>query len=439
MKDTTLITRLQKPFRWFENASWKKRIMAIIVGGVLFMLPAFFSGNKQKYTFDTVQKGTITQLVTENGNVVSANETDVYSPTTGALDQMYVKNGHYVNVGDKLFAVRSTATKQEQAAAYANYEAAQSSLTTAQNNQQTTDVTMWTKQQAYLTAQDNQNYKNNNSVNPATKNNYTDLEKQQIDSAVVQTQKDFDAAQLAYKTANVAIADGQAQVNSASLAYQATQNATVTAPVSGTVSNIVGLSGAKVVAQVSSAATGNAMNSSQNATPATTVLIIGNNNNYAIQTTVSEVDIDKVQIGLPVTILFSAISDKKYDGKILQEDTYGTNASGVITYNVFVSIINGDNRIKPNMTANLTIDAAEHKNVLTVANSAIVPYQNGKAVQVLSAKGNVQYVPVTVGLKGFTRSEIVSGVDDGTRVILGNTNPTNNSGGFLGGGGKRGL
>lgn len=429
MQKTTLITRLQKPIRWFEHATLKKRITAIIIVGViLFMLPAFFGGNKSKYSFDTVQRGTITQLVTENGNVVSANETDVYSPTTGSLDHMYVKNSDYVHAGDKLFTVRSTATKQEQAAAYATYETAQSELTTAQNNQQTADATMWTKQQAYLTAQDNQNYKNNNTVNPATKNNYTDLEKQQIDSAVVQTQKDFEAAEQAYKTADVAIADAQAQVNSANLAYQATQNATVTAPVSGTVSNIVGLPGAKIVAQVSSAATAN---STQNATSATTVLVIGNNNNYAIQTTVSEVDIDKISLGLPVTVLFSAVPNKTYNGNIIQADTDGTNNSGVITYNVFVSITNGDNRIKPNMTANLTIKATEHKNVLTVANSAIVPYQNGKAVQVLNKNGNITYIPVTIGLKGFTRSEVVKGVNAGTRVILGNTNPTNtNSGGL---------
>lgn len=428
MQTATFITPFQKFFRWFENASLKKRIIVItLLGIVLFTLPAFLGGNKSKYPLDTVQKGTITQLVTENGNVVSANETDVYSPTTGALEQVYVKNGDYVNARDKLFTVRSTATKQEQAAADATYEKALSDLTTAQNNQQAADATMWAKQQVYLSAQDTQNYKNNHTQNPSTKDDYTDIEKIAIDNAVVQTQKDFEAAEQTYKTANVAISSAQAQVNSTSLAYQATQNATVTAPVSGIVSNIVGLAGTKIVAQISSTATANVANASQNASPATTVLIIGNTNNYAIQTTVNEVDIDKISMGQPATILFSAIPDKTYHGKLVQLDTYGSkDISGVITYNVFVSIIDGDSRIKPNMTATLTIKAAEHKKVLTVANSAIVPYQNGKAVQTLDANGNVEYKPVIVGLKGFTRSEIIKGISSGTRVILGNTNPTKN-------------
>lgn len=427
--------RISGFWQWFLHVSWKKRIAVIIVLLIiLFILRnILFGTKKQQYTFDTVQKGTITQLVTENGNVISSNETDVYSPTTGVLDQIYVKNGDTVNQGDKLFTVRSTATPQEQAAAYANYEAALSSLTTAQNAKQTADATMWTKQQAYLTAQDNQKYKNNNTVNPSTKNTYTDLEKEQIDSAVVQTQKDFDAAQQAYKTADVAIADAQAAVNSTSLAYQATQNTTITAPTNGTVNNIIGLTGAKVAAQISSAATSITTAPSTTTQPAVTpVLVIGDNNGNAIHTTVSEVDINKVKIGQPVTILFSAVPNHTYNGTITQEDTYGTNTGGVITYNVFVSITNSDEYIKPNMSANLTIDTAKKQDVLTVANAAIIPYQNGKAVQVLDKKGKVVYKPVAIGLRGFTRSEVLSGVNSGTKVILGNTNLTS-GGGSLGG------
>src|SRR5258706_8508716 len=88
-----------KFWQWFLHTSWKKRITVIIVLLiVLFILKnVFLGGKKQQYTFDTIQKGTITQLVTENGNVIASNETDVYSPTTGVLDQIYVKNGDTIN------------------------------------------------------------------------------------------------------------------------------------------------------------------------------------------------------------------------------------------------------------------------------------------------------------------------------------------------------
>jgi len=418
-------------WQWFLHTSWKKRIAVIIIFLIILSIlkHIFFGGQKQEYTFDTVSKGTITQLVNENGNVIPSSETDVYSPTTGALAQIYVKNGDHVNQGEKLFTITSTATPQEQAAAYANYESALSSLTTAQNDQLTADATMWDKQQAYLTALDNQNYKNNNTTNPATNKNYTTLEEQQIDSTVTQTQKDFQASEQAYKTAGVAIANAKAQVNSSYLAYQATQNATITAPTSGTVNNIIGLAGAKVIAQLSSAATSSTdISTTTQTTTVTPVLIIGNNKGYAIHTTVSEVDINKAGIGQSVSILFSAVPNKTYTGKVLQEDTYGTNTSGVITYNVFVSIDDADANIKPNMSANLTINTAEHKNVLTVANAAVIPYENGRAVQVLGKNNKVIFKPVTIGLQGFTRSEVLSGVQKGTKVILGNTTLQNNPG-----------
>lgn len=418
---------LKSSFKNIMSASMKVRVIGIIVLLIVIgvvVSQVFFSGSKQQYTFDTVEKGTVEQLVTINGNVVASNETDVFSPTTGVLDQVYVKNADTVNSGDKLFSIRSTATPLEQAAALSAYKTAQSTLTTAQNNQSGLDATMWTKQQNYLTALNTQNIKNSNAINTTTGKTYTDLEKRVIDSAVIQAQKDFNAAEQAYKTASVAIADAQAQVNSTSLAYQATQNAVITAPISGTIHNIIGLTGAKVLAQTNSSTTPTtslAKAQAQSATTVTPVLIIGNTNGYSLSASISEVYINKVGLGRPVTIRFSAIPNKSYKGRVMQMDTFGTNTQGVISYNVFISIDTIDQNIKPNMSAIMTIHTAEHKNVLTAANSAIIPYQNGKAVQVLDKNEKVVFKPVSVGLRGNTRSEIVSGISEGTDIIIGNT------------------
>lgn len=80
-------------WRWFRRASWKKKTVVIIgILIILFVLKGiFFPKKKNNYIFDTVQKGSISQLVTETGNVASSNETDVFSPTTGDLDQVFVK------------------------------------------------------------------------------------------------------------------------------------------------------------------------------------------------------------------------------------------------------------------------------------------------------------------------------------------------------------
>ncbi len=396
--------------KWFIRANWFKKILAII--GILILLfiikSIFFRGNKNQYLFDTVARGNISQIVTETGNVIAGSETDVYSPTTGSLSKIYVKDGDNVNAGDKLFDVRSTATAQEQAAAYANYLSAQSNLLAAQAQLNTLQNQMFIANQTFVN--------DAGTANPDTS-----------DPKYIEENSAWLAAESNYKNQQAVIAQDQAALNSASLAYQATQNSTVTAPITGIISNLIGLVGAKVIAQQNSATSSNLSTSTTPSTVnVTPVMVIGNNNGFAIETAVSEVDVDKIKLNQKANLIFSAIPNKTYTGTVNQIDSYGTNNAGVINYNVFVIIDNPDNNIKPNMTANLTITTAESKNVLTVANSAIVPYQNGKALQVLETNKKIKFIPVIIGLHGFTRSEVIKGINAGTKVILGNTTLTNN-------------
>lgn len=407
----------------------KTRFTLLIVVLILLFFVVknvFFSAGSQEYNFDTVETGNITQQVSVNGNVTAADATDVSSPTNGILSEIFVKNGDKVAEGDALFVVRSTATPQEQAASYASYHSALNFLNTTQNTKLALDAAMWSKQQAYLNAQNEQNYKNNNNINPVTARAYTNLEKQSIDSSVVSAQKDFAAAEQAYKTSDVAIADGQAQVASAYLTYKANQSITIFAPIAGTVHNLIGLKGTRVDAnnQAASAITSayTPIVQAQSSGTVSPVLIIGNNiGKYTIQAAVSEVYANKIKLGQPVTILFNGIVHKVYKGRVIQFDTYSTNTQGVITYNVFVAMDTLDQDIRPGMSAILTINVAERRNVLTAANGAVVVYEGQKAVQVLKDNGEVEFIPVKVGLRGNTRTEIISGVDEETEIIIGNT------------------
>jgi multidrug efflux pump subunit AcrA (membrane-fusion protein) len=86
------------------------------------------------------------------------------------------------------------------------------------------------------------------------------------------------------------------------------------------------------------------------------------------------------------------------------------------------------------MTATVSIETAKHENVLTVPNSAVKPYKGGKAVVVVGVTKDSQvknkagkklpfhYVPVKVGLKGITRTEIISGVSEKTEVVTSSIN-----------------
>jgi HlyD family secretion protein len=226
------------------------------------------------------------------------------------------------------------------------------------------------------------------------------------------------AAEAAYKNQQTVIAQAQSAVNSAALAYQATQNALVKATAAGTVANLSVEVGNNVDAKTATIQ------------PSRPALVIKSGAQPTVQIALNEVDIPKVSEGLSADVTLDAFPGKKFKGTVLQVDDVGTNTQGVITYNVTIGLNQGSDQIKPGMTADVDITVDEAKNVLSVPNAAIKPYQGKKAVQVLDKKTKqLKYIPVTVGIKGEARTQVISGVSEGQEVITAvkNTKPKTSS------------
>lgn len=392
---------------WFTMLSWKRK--AVLIAGIIVIAMIgirVVRGGKQNYSFDTVTKGTVTEVVTETGNVSVAGEYDVPSPSTGMISALYVENGASVSAGQKLFSVLSTATPQQKAAAWAAYAAAKSQLDAANAQLFALQSTMYAAWKTYTDIAENSTYQNPDS-SPNTAN--------RVLTPFTTAQDNWLSAEANYKNQQSVIAGAQAAATNTWLAYQATQNATVTAPVAGEVHNLDGVVGSLVSVPVATTVP-----------TAAPVLILATDTTFTVKTTVNEVDINKIHIGDTVTITFDAIGNKTFTGKIIQTDEFGTNVAGVINYTVFASVDDGNGLIKPGMTANLSIDTNKHENILTVLNGAVRPYKGAKAVQVLK-NGKPVFVPVTTGLKGNDRTEITNGVTEGEKVIIGGNTPTSSS------------
>lgn len=402
--------RLIGLFQWFQNASLKRKLLVVTVAAiVLFVIFRSTSGgSQQQIQTDTVKRGTITETVSESGNIQS-NQVTVYSTSNGVIQEVYVDNGNTVDAGDNLFKIKATATEEEKATAWANYQSVVSAQKTAEQTKLTNDATMWTKQKTLLDAREAKRVKDEN------KDDYEDLEEQSIDAAMIQSEKDFTATEQKYKESDVSITSAKALVNSTWIKYQATQDSIVKAPIGGTIANLAYGAGDKVSAQ----SAGGANASTTTTSTASPVLVIGTETEYAIKIPLTEGDINKIKVGQDATIDIAAIKEKKFEGNVIRVDEYGTDTSGVITYNVYVKINNPDPAIKPSMSATVTIEAARHENTLVVPNSAVKPYKGGKAVQIVdsNARGQYKYVEVKTGLKSSTETEIIGGVSEGQQVI----------------------
>lgn len=260
-----------------------------------------------------------------------------------------------------------TATDTQKAAALNVYQNALSVLTTAKQSKEIADAAMWSKRQALLSAQNGIDYKNDNTTNPSTHNDYTDLEKTVIDSALVQAEKDFHASEQKYKEADIAIAAAYAQVNAAKLDYDDTL---IDEPV--------------------------------------------------ITVDVNEVYAPKIKVGQPVTVIFDALKDVTLKGTVTSIDPIGTVTSGIVTFETKITIDTLPPEVKPNMTAVVDIEIIRKDNTFAIPSSAIIS-KNGKTYIQRIDGGNDTLTEITLGEKGLTRVEVLTGLENGMQILVGPT------------------
>lgn len=257
-----------------------------------------------------------------------------------------------------------TASETEKASAYATYQNALNTLITAKQNKEAADAAMWLKRQAVLDAENNVNYKNDNTTNPATKEDYTNLEKLSIDSQLVQAEKDFRQSEKKYKEADISITAAQSQVSLAKIAYE------------DTLEN----------------------------EPVLTVFI-------------NEIYMPKISVGQKVNVTFDALKDVVFQGNVVNIDPVGVINDGVVTFETKIGIADLPPEIKPNMTAIASIILIQKENTLTIPLSALV-YRDGKTFVQKSNSKEGDLTEVQIGEKGFAKAEIVSGLESGTEVLV---------------------
>jgi multidrug efflux pump subunit AcrA (membrane-fusion protein) len=452
------LSKAKKPSllgRFLGLPLWKKGIFVVVLIVIIWFVGTRLFAQKStssQYQTATAQKGDIVSTVDESGNVNASSQTLVGSPANGLVQQIFVKNGQYVTAGQKLFTVKSTATPEEKASAYSSYESALASYNSAVNGKQGLEATLEKDRDTILQAQDALNVYNNtpNAINSSTKQPYTQNEKDELTSAVTSAQESFSADETKYNQENTAIAAANASLNSASLSYQATQNATVTAPISGTVANVAAMPGDAVTASTvttTSNSTSFSSSSSSSTSNGSTVLVIGNLTQLSVIAQVNEVDVPKIKPGQEATVTLDALPNETFVGKVENVDSIGTIASGVVTYNVYITLVSPPPSIKAGMSASVAIQTAHAYNVVTVPSAAVQTANGASYVRVLK-NGQVTNVPVTTGISDDTNTEITSGISVGDVVITGTNATTSSSttspfssggfGGARGGGGGGG-
>jgi multidrug efflux pump subunit AcrA (membrane-fusion protein) len=135
----------------------------------------------------------------------------------------------------------------------------------------------------------------------------------------------------------------------------------------------------------------------------------------------SESDISKVKVGQAATVSLDALTGVELAGHVTSISPLGTTTSSVVSYDAIVTLDQNDARVKPGMSASASVVTGQASGV-TLPNSAVTG--NGSVTTVQQMKnGTTVATPVVVGLKGDSRTQIVSGLPAGAQVVVTTTLP----------------
>lgn len=358
----------------------KKTLVIVAVAAIAALAVWLLSGGKkeEKITFDTaaVAPANIMNSITATGTIEPVTSVTVGTQVSGIVSKLFVDYNSVVKKGQVIAELDKTNLMSQ-------LNTAKTQLATAQS------------QLNYQTA----NYKR-----------YKTLFEKGLVAA-----DDFDNAKLSYTQAKEQVASAKEEVQRAqtNLGY-----ATITSPIDGVVLSKSVEEGQTVAASFS---TPELFTIAQDLT------------NMQVVADVDEADIGDVKEGERVTFTVDAYPDDTFEGEVKQARQEATTTNNVVTYEVVISAPNADLKLKPGLTANVTIYTAERKGVLSVPSKALrfTPQKETvgkmKIVDAANAKNKVWTIEgnsivahkVNVGMTDGTNTQIVGGIAEGTKVVTG--------------------
>lgn len=418
---------IAKGWRYFFKLSLIKKLLIAVVligaGWLIFSQIAKKGGEQPEYQTAQAEKGTLITTVSASGTISQGSSTSITSNASGIVAEVYVQNGDIVSVGESIALVTlDKNSQQQQTQAWASYLSAQNNLNSAKAKLNSLQSALFKANQTFVNGA--------GTDNPNTS-----------DPTYIIQRADWLQAEADYNNQQNVIKQAEAALSSAWLSYSLL-SPTITAPMSGIVSNISITKGSVIAGSNQSSTSSNGSSTSSNSGSSSTIGTVTLENG-SMQATVNltEIDVVKVQSGQKVTMTLDAFPDKTFTGKIASINTAGSVSSGVTTYPATIIFDTAPDTILPNMAVNAIIITDVKDSVILVPSGAIQT-TNGESVVRVLKNGQVTQVSVEVGSSNDTQTEILSGINEGDIVITGQTTPMSGSTGstspFSGGLGGRG-
>ena len=355
-------------------------IVALLIAGFFFFTRKSSNGNMQLVTAKA-SRNSITNSVTATGTVEPVTKVDVGTQVSGIIDKIYVDFNSVVTKGQVI----------------------------AEMDKVNLEADLISKEAELASSKTEFEYQEKNYARSKTLH-----EKQLISDT------DFETATYNYEKAKNSYANN---VSGMTKVRRNLQYAIITSPIEGVVINRAVEEGQTVAAGFS--------------TP--TLFTIANDlTQMRVIANVDEADIGQVEDGQNVKFTVDAYPNDVFEGKVTQVRLEAKVTSNVVTYEVVISAHNPDLKLKPGLTANVTILTLERTNVLTVPSKALRFIPDEKALlamnitvadagrEILPGKKTVwqkegnTLIPkmITVGTSSMNFTEVINGLSDDDEIIV---------------------
>ena len=412
-------------------------IISVLAVGLAIGGYVVFNGERKapvRYRSAPVERGPVISLVTATGTINPVVSVQVGTQVSGMIKSLHADFNSVVKAGDIVAVIDPEPFRARRDQAASNLEMSKANIARAK-----TDLAQRKRELDRVKSLVAQQFVSQNDVDVAATN--------------------FQAAEAQMNVAGAQVKQAEAVLNAAELDLKYT---VIRSPVNG----IVVARNVEVGQTIAASF----------ATP-NLFLIALDLTKMQVDTNVSESDIGGITEGKEATFTVDAYPGYQFAGTIRQVRLAPINVQNVVTYNVVVSVDNGDLRLKPGMTANVSIVVAQRDGVLKVPNAALrftppsagqgdrsmsvgKPAKEKEGEQMASAgrgtgvpsrtvwkqgsSGELEPVRVQTGISDGLATEIVSQeLSEGTPVVVGLDRPKGERGGSdlppgFGSGGQRG-
>lgn len=353
---------------------WIAMILVVVIAVAAWLLSGGKKEEQINFKQEKVATHTLQNSITATGTIEAVTSVTVGTQVSGIVNKLYVDYNSVVKKGQVIAELDKTNLISELNTAKANLASTESNL----------------------------------SYQSANMKRYQTLYKKGLVSA-----DEYENALLAYRQAKEQVASSRENVQKAqtNLGY-----ATITSPIDGTVISKSVEEGQTVAASFN--------------TPEL-FTIAKDLKNMQVIANVDEADIGGVAVGNRVNFTVDAYPDDTFQGVVKQVRLEATTTNNVVTYEVVISAPNADLKLKPGLTANVTIFTKEQANILSVANKALrfTPTKEtvGKDMKIVDCKGKnkvwtlngntLTAHSVNIGQSDAMHTQILSGIKAGQSVI----------------------